>query len=104
MRFGVALHSGDTVDRERLFLSFGGGVLAASMGFVLIFTVFAWLPYLAMTMRLPELLSRFPRMFLALMPIWGLAAGLAGALLGLLAVRVLRPKRKHSVRPVRDLH
>jgi len=100
MRFGVALHSGDAVDRKRFFLSLGGAVLAASMGFVLIFLLFAWLPYLAMSMRLPDLLSRFPRMFLALMPIWGLAAG---GLLGSLAVRVLRSKSKVSVCPLCDL-
>jgi Na+/proline symporter len=100
MRFGVALQSEDAVDRKRLFLSLGGAVLLASLGFVLIFLLFAWLPYLAMSMRLPEFFSHFPRMFLALMPTWGLAAGIAGVLLGLLAARVLRPGRKHFIRLV----
>jgi len=66
MRSGVALQPEDTIDRRRLLLSLAGAVLVASLGFVLVFVLFAWLPRLVITPSgdlspaAEALLSKFP--------------------------------------------
>jgi TRAP-type C4-dicarboxylate transport system permease small subunit len=92
------------MDRKRALLSLGGAVLFASLGFVMVFMVFAWLPYLVMTPSgdlspaAEALLRIFPApsrgMSLVIGPMMIGMAGMMPALIGLLRRRARSKKAR----------
>jgi hypothetical protein len=105
MRSGVALQPEDTIDRRRLLLSLAGAVLVASLGFVLVFVLFAWLPRLVITPSgdlspaAEALLSKFPAPSRGLSVVLGpmmmmMMAGMIPALIGVLRKRAQSKKAR----------
>jgi hypothetical protein len=103
MRLGDALHSEDAVDRNRLLLSLGGAALVASLGFVLIFVLFAWLPRLVITPSgdlspaAEALLCKLPapsRGMPVFAPMMIMMAGVMPVIIGVLRKRALGKKAR----------
>ena len=103
MRSGVALQPEDTIDRGRLLLSLAGAVLVASLGFVLVFVLFAWLPRLVITPSgdlspaAEALLCKLPapsRGMPVFAPMMIMMAGVMPVIIGVLRKRALGKKAR----------